>query len=124
MFLQTPAVVSLFDELAVPYIRDIIKSGIKQSLILVEIESFMRESLSTIFSSHDATDLRMAMKVTTEAVKLLFPDVSNISTDKLLRLMNTEDSEVILLVSNFRFCLKDKLSRELVTSDVHLLSAG
>ncbi|XP_029195200.2 uncharacterized protein LOC114960880 [Acropora millepora] len=50
-----------------------------------------------MFSSHDATDLRMAMKVTTEAVKLLFPDVSNISTDKLLRLMNTEDSEVILL---------------------------
>lgn len=39
----------------------------------------------------------MAMKATTEAVKLLFPDVSNISTSKLVKLMNANDSQVILL---------------------------
>ena len=44
----------------------------------------------------------MAMRVTTEAVKMRFPNVSNISTDELFQLINDDNSKVVLLVSGLR----------------------
>ncbi|CAH3111243.1 unnamed protein product [Porites lobata] len=39
----------------------------------------------------------MAMKLTTEAVKMRFPGVSNMSTDELLQLIRQESSKLLLL---------------------------
>lgn len=47
----------------------------------------------------------MAMKLTTEAVKMRFPSVSNISTDELLQLLNAGNSKVVLLVSGMLGCI-------------------
>ena len=41
----------------------------------------------------------MAVRVTSEAVKMRFPSVSNMSTDELFQLINADNSKLVLLVS-------------------------
>ena len=45
------------------------------------------------------TESKMAMKLTTEAVKMRFPGVSNISTDELFQMIKADNSRLLLLVS-------------------------
>ena len=49
---------------------------------------------------------KMAMKLTTEAVKMRFPGVSNMSTDELLQLIRQESSKLLLLVGGLTKCFK------------------
>ena len=45
------------------------------------------------------TESKMAMKLTTEAVKMRFSGVSNISTDELFQMIKADNSRLLLLVS-------------------------
>lgn len=56
---------------------------------------------------------KMAMRVTTEAVKLRFPGVSNMSTDELFQLINANNSKLILLVSCMFWLMEGLLGRSL-----------
>ena len=58
----------------------------------------------------------MAMKLTTEAVKMRFPGVSNMSTDELLQLIRQESSKLLLLVGGLTKCFK--ITEEKVLSSI------
>ena len=58
----------------------------------------------------------MAMKLTTEAVKMRFPGVSNMSTDELLQLIRQESSKLLLLVGGLTKCCK--ITEEKVLSSI------
>lgn len=64
----------------------------------------------------------MAMKLTTEAVKMRFPGVSNMSTDELLQLIRQESSKLLLLVGVLTKCFK--ITEEKVLSSMCCLQSA